>query len=978
MDVHQELDAPAHRASASTWWWRRATPTSPPSTRSCARRSPTSPIWRSRAPRPRPGCATTPSTSTARQPAASVPFRMLVSRTGARARTDETKTGADGVGSWTFPKRALLASRRAWRCTAKRSRCSARRRITGSASRIRRWSSSWRAIGRSIARGRPPSCASPRLSASGRQLQDRRARGRSTSSCAIPTARTCGTPTSSPAPWARPSTEVKLPDKGLLGVHTMWRRRRACATSRARCVARRRVQAPRIRGHARRAQGARPSTARRASLSGHVKLLLRRRRRRRAGQVQGIAAALHPVVVLAPGAEPEGRDRARRAQDRQGGPVHRRVHGSPRSRHAGVRGSGCSRRQRLHRRGRGARHRRAHHRRRSLAARRCAGDALVGAGRARVLLEQREARRRGQGDEPRGAADRGQRLVGARAAGRAQGQAGGERAAADGAQALPGGRRARGARLGGARRQGAGRAAVAGAAGGRLSRAPVGRRCARDLLVPGCRRQIGRDAARGPAARARQKERVPAGRARRATARGERRVGDLSRRALARLDAGRAPRRRRRQGARGDGADRGQGGRRLHGALHRRGRHGDRRRRRHRAGAAQGQGARGQAGRQARSARARAVGEVDRRGQGQKRARRRRRGARDHLRSLARALRQAVARLGRRAVGRAAGAVGARRQPADRLRHGAAGRRGRGRARAARDFGALQAAADAALLVGGDAVSRLRLCGRRRVREPRRTGRSAAADDGGRADAAAGARQARRGDQGRWLRRRRPRRGQGRRRRNRREEARAAAPARRFAHQHGRDGGVAAERGARRRQGQLRLHRARAADQLARADPRARPRRRGRHRRRHLRHQEAAHGARRDPALLPRGRSLDHHRGGAQRDRPSAVGQRRSRYRRRRQRQARARGARRKVALGARRGPGARPRRRGVRHRGAGEHRDLQDPRARQRRQALGRRGARASDLAVARAAGAVARGGAPRHRQKDHRIRRALALPEG
>ena len=92
--------------------------------------------------------------------------------------------------------------------------------------------------------------------------------------------------------------------------------------------------------------------------------------------------------------------------------------------HRAVRRSGCARRERLHRRGRGARRRRAHHRRRPLSARRRAVAAAVGAGGARVLPERREARARGARDQPRGAADRGHRRLDARAAGRAQGAAG--------------------------------------------------------------------------------------------------------------------------------------------------------------------------------------------------------------------------------------------------------------------------------------------------------------------------------------------------------------------------------------------------------------------------------------------------------------------------------------------------------------------------------------------------------------------------
>ena len=195
----------------------------------------------------------------------------------------------------------------------------------------------------------------------------------------------------------------------------------------------------------------------------------------------------------------------------------------------------------------------------------------------------------------------------------------------------------------------------------------------------------------------------------------------------------RAPRRARRAGARVDGADRRQAGRRLHRALDRRRRHGRGRRRRHGRGAAQGQGAHRQARRQAGRARAGAVGEVDRRGQGSKGARRRRRGARDHLRSLARALRQAARLLGQRAVGAAVAAARPRRRRADRLRHGAAAERGRSGARAERDRGALPAPADAALLLGAHGLRRLRL--RRRRRRPRaargqHARRTAAAGDG--------------------------------------------------------------------------------------------------------------------------------------------------------------------------------------------------------------------------------------------------------
>src|SRR6185312_9187938 len=80
----------------------------------------------------------------------------------------------------------------------------------------------------------------------------------------------------------------------------------------------------------------------------------------------------------------------------------------------------------------------------------------------------------GQGDQPRGAADRSDGELGARAARRAQGQAGRGPAAASGPEEVSGGRRARGARDRDARRKVAGADRASGAARGRLSRALVG------------------------------------------------------------------------------------------------------------------------------------------------------------------------------------------------------------------------------------------------------------------------------------------------------------------------------------------------------------------------------------------------------------------------------------------------------------------------------------------------------------------------
>ena len=403
------------------------------------------------------------------------------------------------------------------------------------------------------------------------------------------------------------SAEVKLPDKGLLGQHNL----EATApgmrdVERAiwRCASRS-TSGPSSRSRSTRPRRRR-STARRRKLQGHVKYYF------------GGAAGDVPVKFKVSrrrwipwwywrqGQSPKVEIARGDIKTDKTGTFDVEFTAVARSRHAAVGGSRCARRERLHRRGRSARHRRAHDPGRSLAARRRAGDAGVGRGGARVLLERRGAGAQGQGDQPRGAAGRG------------RGERGSSSGSARPRTSRPKARCCRRSSRSIRRPTRTWRTARRRSTAKRRRRSRC-RRCRRAAIACACRRAAARAAASRsssptprrarcrfaiPPIGAGAEERVSAGRARRAARRRRRGVGHLSPRAVARLDLDRASRRARRDGARVDACRSRPAGRRLHRALDRRRRHGRRRRRRDGERAAQGQGAVGQAGRQARGARA--------------------------------------------------------------------------------------------------------------------------------------------------------------------------------------------------------------------------------------------------------------------------------------------------------------------------------------------------------------------------------------
>ena len=335
------------------------------------------------------------------------------------------------------------------------------------------------------------------------------------------------------------SAEVKLPEKGLLG-HAQ----RSTATAPGmRDVSR--DLALRVEEYKRPEFEVTLDAPKTAAKYGQKtqaararEVLLRRRRRRRAGEVQGVAPPLDPVVVLAPGAEPDRGDRARRHQDRQ-----ERARSTSSSRPIPDPDSLPSEDPdvpdvsdyivEVEAHDTGGRTIQAD---RSLrvGAQAVLVSAEVG---ARVLHERRVAVAQGQGDQPRGAAGRGHGELGARAAGRAQGQA------------VPKARCCRRSsrsirrptrtwrtapRRSTAKRR---RRSRWRTARGRLSPAPVGgRRRARHVFVPRRRRQDARLPLEIAAHGAGAEERVSAGRARRAARRRRRGVGHVSPRAVARLD----------------------------------------------------------------------------------------------------------------------------------------------------------------------------------------------------------------------------------------------------------------------------------------------------------------------------------------------------------------------------------------------------------------------------------------------------------